>query len=115
MKKLITLFLILACMMSFAGCNKTSDSEDVAVGGDLRPMVMVEGVLYLDTNIVSTTIREDGLFDGEITTTVDRNQTPVEDNQSNFGTGYGYQFGTNDTIEIYINEKWVVFEAEVTE
>ena len=83
--------------------------------GDLIPMVMVDGVLYLDTGEVSTKEREDGLFDGEITATVDQGKQPTENDQSNFGTGYGYQYGINGTIEIYINEKWGVFEAERTE
>ena len=114
MKKLMALLLTLVCVMSLVGCNRTSNSEDVVVGGDLRPMIMVEGVLYYDTGKVSTTEREDGLFDGEITKMVDRNQEPTENNQSNFGTGYGYQFGTDGTIEVYINEKWIVFEVEQT-
>ena len=30
--------------------------------------------------------------------------------QSNFESGFGYQYGADDTIEIYMNEKWFVFE-----
>ena len=75
-------------------------------------MIMVEGTLYLETGKVSTTEREDGLFDGEITSAVNQSEMPTENNQSNFGIGYGYQFGTDSTIEVYINEKWIVFEAE---
>ena len=114
MKKLLAIVLALICVLGLVGCNKTPSSEDVVVGGDLRPAIMVDGVLYWDTNKVSTTEREDGLFDGEISTAVDRNQVPTENNQSNFGTGYGYQFGTDGTIDVYINEKWIVFEAETT-
>lgn len=34
----------------------------------------------------------------------------MDDNQSNFGSGFAYQYGADDTIEIYMNEKWFVFE-----
>ena len=42
--------------------------------------------------------------------TINVGEIPTEDNQSNFGSGFGYQYGADDTIEIYMNEKWFVFE-----
>ena len=50
-------------------------------------------------------------MDGEITSTVDGSEIPIEDNQSNFGSGFGYQYAADDTIEIYMNEKWFIFEC----
>ena len=49
-------------------------------------------------------------MDGEITSTVDSSEIPAKDNQSNFGAGFEYQYGANDTIEIFMNGKWIVFE-----
>lgn len=79
---------------------------------DLIPMVMVDGELYLDTGRESTVEGRCGVMDGEITSTVESWEKPTEDNQSNFGTGYGYQYGVAGTIEIYMNEKWWVFVSE---
>ena len=80
---------------------------------DRIPMVMVDGVLYLDTGKVSTVMARCGMMDGEITSQVDGSQQPTIDNQSNFGTGYGYQYGAMEgTIEIYMNEKWWIFATE---
>lgn len=80
---------------------------------DLIPMVRVNGELYLDMGHESTVEVRCGVMDGEITSTVDANETPSEDNQSNFGTGYGYQYGPQDgIIEIYRNKKWWVFATE---
>ena len=80
---------------------------------DLIPMVMVDGKLYLDTGLSSNADARCGVMDGEITSTVDGSQRPTENNQSNFGTGYGYQFGaTEGTIEIYMNEEWWIFATE---
>lgn len=35
---------------------------------------------------------------------------PTENNQSNFGSGYGYQYGMDDTIEVLMDGKWYVYE-----
>ena len=79
-------------------------------------MVMVNGMLYFDTGRESTAGSRCGMMDGEIISSVENWEKPAKDNQSNFGVGYGYQIGIEEgTIEIYINEKWWVFEAEPTE
>lgn len=77
---------------------------------DRIPTVMINGKLYYDTGEESTLDGRCGNMDGQITTTVDGSEIPTENNQSNFGTGFGYQYGADDTIEIYMNEKWMVFE-----
>lgn len=77
---------------------------------DRIPMVRIDDKLYYDTGRESTIMGRCGNMDGEITSTVDGTEIPTENNQSNFGSGFGYQYGTDDTIEIYMNEKWFVFE-----
>lgn len=80
---------------------------------DLIPMVMVNGTLYLDTGHESTIEARCGVMDGEITSQVAQSEPPTIDGQSNFGTGYGYQYGSMDgTIEIYMNNKWRIFATE---
>ena len=82
---------------------------------DLIPMVMVNGTLYLDTGHESKIEARCGVMDGEITSQVDGNKQPSVDNQSNFGTGYGYQYGaTEGTIELFMNGKWWIFATEET-
>lgn len=76
---------------------------------DRIPMVRVNGKLYYDTGKESTAGGRCGMMDGEITSAVDGSEIPMEDNQSNFGSGFGYQYGANGTIEIYMNEKWFAF------
>lgn len=80
---------------------------------DLIPMVMVNGTLYLDTGHESKIEARCGVMDGEITSQVDGNKQPSVDDQSNFGTGYGYQYGaTEETIELFMNGKWWIFATE---
>lgn len=76
---------------------------------DKIPMVMVDGKLYYDTGEESNMDARCGVMDGEITSSVDGSEIPSEDNQSNFGTGFGYQYGDNDTLEICMNGKWIIF------
>ena len=77
------------------------------------PMVMVDGVLYYDAGRLSTVSARCGNMDGEITSAVDCSEIPTENNQSNFGTGYGYQIGPMEgTIEVCIDGGWHVFATK---
>ena len=80
---------------------------------DKIPMIRVNGVLYLDTGYNSSTERKCGTMDGEINSQVAGSQTPIEDDQSNFGAGYGYQYGSiAGTIDLYMNGNWRIFATE---
>lgn len=74
------------------------------------PMVMVNDKYYYDTGRESGRADRSPDIDGEITSTVEGTEKPAKNNQSNFGAGYVYQFGENDTIEVQIDEKWIIFE-----
>ncbi len=92
-----------------------SEHED-GLEADVIPAVMVNGELYLSTGEESTVSGRCGTMDGNITSTVDGSEYPAMDNQSNFGTGAGYQYGpVKDTIEVYMPEgsgenRWIVFK-----
>lgn len=113
MKRVLALVLAAICMLGAAGCSRTQNADDTKSA--LIPMVMVNGEIYMDTGCDSTIEGRCGVMDGEITATVDGNETPTKDNQSNFGKGFGYQYGAEEgTIEIYKykNEKWRIFATE---
>lgn len=93
--------------------SKTNTAEESAPLNDLRPMVRVNGKLYLDTGRESEITARCGVMDGEILSCVEPYQVPQQDNASNFGTGYGYQYGPDEnTIEVWIDGKWMVFVQE---
>ncbi len=75
--------------------------------------IMIKGTLYYASHDSEVEGRC-GVMDGTITSTVDADQLPAESNQSNFGTGYQYQYGMENTIEVYFpeEEKWVVFACD---
>ena len=73
-------------------------------------LVLVASFVLSGCNNSDTVSARCGVMDGEITSTVDGSEIPTKDNQSNFGTGFEYQYGADNTIEIFMNEKWIVFE-----
>ena len=75
-------------------------------------MVRVEGTLYRDTGNESRAENHSGKRTGKITSTVGADEKPTVDDQSNFGTGYEYQIAAEGAIEIFINDRWFIFEAE---
>lgn len=77
-----------------------------------RRAVCIDGVLYYDTGTVSDMEYRCGTPDGVITDTTDADALPTEDGQSNFGTGYGYQFAADGTVEVEIDGEYVIFAAE---
>lgn len=138
---LLTVFVAVTGSMMLAGCGRQatsastttqqdvvpdSETESASVSGtnevaeeppgteekwDRIPMVMVNDKLYYDTGLEGDASERCGNMDGEITSTVDGSEIPTENNQSNFGAGYGYQYGlTSNTIEILIDDKWYIYE-----
>jgi len=77
---------------------------------DLIPMVMVKGKLYVDTGRESDIEARCGVMDGKITSTVEAFEKPTQDDQSNFGLGYEYQFVDENSIDVFMNGKWFRFE-----
>ena len=120
------LLMILSCMLAAAlsaGCaasapqpeeeNLNSVPQEEEETWDRIPMVQVNGTLYLDTGYESSVDARCGVMDGEITSEVAGSEIPTVDDQSNFGTGYGYQYGfTEGTIELYLNGGWRIFATE---
>ena len=83
-----------------------------AAASATRRAVRIDGILYYDTGTVSDAATRRAILDGVITDTTDADALPTEDGQSNFGTGYGYQFAADGTVEVEINGEYVIFAAE---
>lgn len=107
MKKLTLFIAISMCLtILMSGCGKESISST-----DLKPMIMVNGNIYLDTG-VEAQMDEKKVVDGEILSTVSQTEKPTEDDQSNFGAvGNSYIIDNNDVV-VQINDKWFRFSLE---
>ena len=134
MKKCILFLCALLLLAALAGCggqtsvdtgspgdaqaNAPTDGQSLNYDADTvpetpvtatTPMVFVEGALYVSTGQVSDVDGRCGNMDGEITSqTACGTDAPTENDQSNFGTGYSYQFG-DGTVEVLIDNQWIVF------
>ncbi len=84
-----------------------NETEKTAGDSDYPACVMVDGIVYKDTGYIDSMIKC-GNMDGEITSFV-RGQLPSENNQSNFGTGYGYQRSVEGQVIVVIDDQWRIF------
>lgn len=92
-----------------AHVRKSASGHKDKVEHNYPPMVKVAGVVYVDTgyeNAMATC----GTADGEIKTAVDGREMPVRDDESNFGTGYGYQFWEKGYLNVRLNNRWILFK-----
>ena len=95
----------------FNNVTPAINEDDRAEEYDLTPMVKIDGVLYLDTGFRRSETWSH--TDGQITSQVAGSQTPTENDQSNFGTGYAYRFGDVDgTVYVLVDTQWLVFATE---
>lgn len=106
MKKSI-LILMAAIMVVFTACSK-SDTKTSEVDKTYPPMVKVDGTTYTDTGYENAMVTC-GTADGEIKTSVDGKSMPEKDDESNFGTGYGYQVWEKGYINVEIEGRWILF------
>ena len=83
--------------------------EKVEVEVTIRKMAMINGELYVDSRQESDITQRSCVMDGEITSTTEEEMIPSEDNQSNFGIGYRYQYVADKSIDIYIDGIWERF------
>lgn len=78
---------------------------------DLIPMVFINDKLFYDTG-KEIAMTRCGVMDGKILSTVERFEIPTQENQSNFGEGYEYQFIDEQNISILINNKLFKFNTK---
>ena len=107
MKKYV--LILAAIMLLTVGCGKTSTSEKEVEEEPYPKAVKVSGILYKDTGYINAMVTC-GTADGEIKTTVSEKEMPIMDDESNFGTGYGYQVWEEGYINVQIDNKWILFK-----
>lgn len=73
-------------------------------------IIKVNGKLYYDTGEVSYEARC-GVMDGKITSHVEIDQVPTENDQSNFDGDFSYQLSGDNTIDVLINGQWLTFKT----
>ncbi len=82
---------------------------------DLRPMIMVNGELYLDTGKQIPVEIDESAIIGEVRSSVNQSEKPTEEGQTNFGNIGSKYAHFEDNIVVLINNEWVLFEKETTD
>lgn len=91
---------------------ETKFEEELRKNEEYTKMIQVNGKLYINNGEESTVTGRCGNMDGQITTNVKQDEVPTQDNQSNFSGYPEYQYGAENTIEVKINDKWLVFRLK---
>ena len=80
---------------------------------DVKPaqIVRLDDALYYNTYTESDITGRCGMMDGYIDKTISKSEIPVENNQSNFGTDYSYQWVDDSNVDIYIDGKFIRFQS----
>ncbi|MBR5805577.1 MAG: hypothetical protein IKY30_02240 [Oscillospiraceae bacterium] len=111
MKKIFGFIIAaLLCLAMLNGCAKP-DIEKLPPEEMPEKAVMIDNVLYYYTGQHIELLRC-GVMDGKITEFVPTTQLPTENDQSNFGDGYEYQFAGQHHIDIVMpeeNNAWIRF------
>ncbi|SCZ80824.1 hypothetical protein [Pseudobutyrivibrio xylanivorans] len=93
--------------------NNTSKNESCT--SEYPMLIMVNDLVYKNTGYICSAVGC-GTMDGTIDKTLDSKDTPTENNQSNFGTGYNYQYSTEGQIVVDIDgEKYIFRDSKLTD
>lgn len=92
----------------FDGGETTALNEEQTVKARA---VFVRDRLYISTETESTIEGRCGNMDGEIISSVQENEMPSKNGESNFGTGYSYQVTGVNTVDVFIGDKIIVFRC----
>lgn len=108
MKKIIGLFIVtFLCVALLNGCANP-DIEKLPRSEMPPKAVMVNDTLYYYTGQKVELLRC-GVMDGKIGEMVPATELPTENDSSNFGTGYEYQYVDENHIDIIMENSWIRF------
>lgn len=106
MKK-VTFAIILLLFIIVTGCTSKQEVQELS---DLRPMIMVGDLLFLDTGKVLSIDIDDSAIIGEIHSSTLQHEKPTENGQTNFGCIGSKYIHYGENIVVLINNKWILFE-----
>jgi len=89
----------------YKSLNEISSVEEI------KKAVRINEKLYLCTDEIISEIRC-GVMDGVISSAIESYRYPIENDQSNFGTGYEYQYSEVGMVDVVIDGEWIRFKEE---
>lgn len=108
--------ILYACTMVLllTGCSQTivsTKEEPKVILETTEQLLMANDVLYRNTHKKSTFTPSCGTMDGQITSTIEKDEIPKENGQANFKGMYMYQFGDKlDELIVFMDDELITFE-----
>ena len=108
MKRLLGIIILaFFCFALLNGC--ANPDIELITTDELPPMaIMIDDTLYYHTG-QRIELDRCGVMDGKITDFVPVTEFPKENNQSNFGDGYEYQYVDENHIDVVMDGRWIRF------
>lgn len=100
----VSILISIVCLLSILHFTKREEHWATI------PTVMLSGKLYYSSGNYTSFAKTTDITDGYILSSVESWELPTQDNQSNFGSGYEYRHLTDSTVEILLNNKWIIFK-----
>lgn len=118
---MVACVVVAVCFMT-SPKTETKDhlpDETVTNGEETKQLLlMVDDAIYYCIGLPADEVAKCGVMDGEIETSVEDDEIPTQNNQSNFGTGYGWQRTRHNEVEVYMpyqgEHQWMRFVKEGT-
>lgn len=76
-----------------------------------KRVIMVHDQFFYDTGKESSIVGRCGVMDGKIVSHVSASELPTKNNEANFEGDYEYQVVDANTIELLIDNHWIVFKT----
>lgn len=106
----VVIIVVIAILIVITGLMTNPKPKDET--WDLKPMIMVNGELYLDTGKEMSVEIDESQIIGEINSSVDGTKKPTEEGQTNFGLEGAEYAHFENNIVVLMNNKWVLFQKE---
>lgn len=98
--------------IAHAGLDDLTAFLDTQRQLDLRPMLMVDGNLYLETHRSISSKIDEATVRWQISSTVAQSQKPSQNGQSNFGAIGALYTTFGEDLAVQLNGQWFLFEKE---
>jgi len=112
-KPTLWVLIVAAIVIIIVIAGLITNPKPAAELNDLRPMIMVNGELYLDTGKEVLVETDESAIIGETTSSVEQSEKPTKEGQINFGLVRAKYAYFEDNIVVLINNEWVLFEKEM--
>lgn len=110
MKQLPWITAVLIFSLCISGCTAAQSTVSAPDSTPVKAAVYLDDQLYYAMDQIITGGRR-GVTDGILESSCDADTLPTQNGQTNFGTGFEYQYVSYGTIDVRIEDFWYRFQT----